>query len=284
MFRKLSIALIELLIIIYIKIFKIMSTKKDKQTNGTQKPIKQLMASQIGCEFMPQGNRAISNSHVNKLKRSIQDYGILKGIVLIKTNMFGVGATNIERFYIADGQHLYTAASTLGRLHELPVHVIEKSFKEVSEIVELVAKLNSTQSNWKLINFIGAYAGSGNVHYGTLLQKTGQYKLSPITCAVIFGGTTHTTAAKRIKEGTWKTIINMERANEIASYLEDIIPTFELSTYGRTLELFTFYFGQWYAPNIYDHVKFKKYLQKNILILKEGNQQHIESLINSFTL
>jgi len=227
---------------------------------------------------MPQGNRDLSSSRIEKLKHSINEYGILRDVIVINTDVFG-GKT--KRYYIVDGQHLYMACSALGFLDDLEFKVCKKKFKSISEIVDFVSTLNTTQTPWKLTNYIDAYA-STNLHldYNKLIQKRIRYNLSYTLLAMIYGGTSNSAASNMLKRGKFK-FVDEAKGDEVTKIIQDIVLIIGRSN-SMTLNRFTIAFYNWYNSVHYDHEKFLSFIKDNVDKLLVLSPEGIEELLKKF--
>lgn len=221
--------------------------------------MKQVMfANEVTVNFMPIGNRAIDYKKVNNIKMSMQEYGIVTGITLIQTSLF----TGKNAYYGVDGQHRYEAARALNRLNELPVYIVPKKFKTIKDIVQFVARLNSTQTPWHLLNYINAYASIGNKHYVKLLEKVNLFGLGCSILGIIYGGANTTVSARMIKDGSF-VIIDEAKGDTIANILQDLIPIIG-KVNASIINAFSVAFYEWYSSiKKYNHKKFMQFLNKN---------------------
>lgn len=109
-------------------------------------------------------NRLIDQSHVAKLERSIQKYGLLVPILCDKND------------YIVDGQHRFIACMRSG--HELTVQV--RDSYDMKKIVEV----NSTSKRWTYLDYAHHYTTLGNPNYMHYLKCVEQYpKLGKLSVA-----------------------------------------------------------------------------------------------------
>lgn len=227
--------------------------------------------------FMPQGNRDLSSKQIQKLKHSINKYGILRDVILIKTSLFG----GKSKYYIIDGQHLFMAVESLNMLEDLEYKVCKYDFKSISEIVSFVATINSSQTPWKLQNYIEAYA-STNLHldYNKLIAKRIRYNLSFTLLAMVYGGLGQSAASNMLKEGKFK-FVDEEKGDKVVKILQDVILLIGRSN-SMTLNRFTTAFYNWYNAVNYDHKKFLKFIKKNIDRLLVLNPEGIELLLKEY--
>lgn len=95
----------------------------------------------------------------NELVKSMQQYGFLGCVLMIKTSKIH----NIEKLYCIDGAHRVLCAQFLNI--DITADIIDVNHLSTREIVDLVSKLNSTGVKWSITDYINAYAGVGMLDY-----------------------------------------------------------------------------------------------------------------------
>ena len=248
-------------------------------TTQTSKPVKQLMASQVQCEFLPCDNRPVNMKSVNQLRRNVQEYGIMKGIVLIRTALFSPDK-QLQRYFIADGQVLYIVCKKLNRLHQLPAMVIEKSFTSVQQIANFLSILNSSQKKWDFMNYINAYANAGNKDYQMLLDRITKYNSAPLATAMIYSNLLPDFCIKYIKNGSW-IFSDIEKADQFMPYLKEILDTVGYSTERRLCDLFSHTVFNWFNPDTYNHATFIVWLELNKSNLINASMDKVENMLST---
>lgn len=227
--------------------------------------------------FMPSGNRTIKPFVVAKLKRSIKDYGVIRSVVVVRVNLFGDG----NKYYIADGQHLFLACEALNMLSQLPIIVVNKKFDNIHELVEFIAVLNTTQSPWKLSDFVEAYASTHTYFsYNKLKAKKMEYSLPYALLAVIYMGTGRKQAADAVKNGNFR-VVNEPKSDLIAGYITDLIPLFG-RTNSTALSNLAYVMYEWIDASNYNHIKFKKYITLNLAAFSLATATEMKSLIVNY--
>lgn len=219
-------------------------------------------------KLMPTGNRNINPQHVEELKQEINRAGLLRDIIVVKTDLFGKTG-----YYIVDGQHLYMACIALDMLSELEYKLCKINFKTLPELVEYVASLNSKQKKWNLSNYIKCYSATNQmIDYNILVNKQITYNLGYQLTAMIYGGLTNVTSAQMIKAGKFK-IVDSKKGDEIAKYMQDIKLNIIGSANSSVLRQFIKTFYHWYNAVDYNHEDFMNYLKNNIdkLMLAKRN-------------
>jgi hypothetical protein len=91
-------------------------------------------------------NRKIKESHANGIRDSLLTYGLIKPPVLV------VLKYDNDKKAIGDGQHTLTALYSLMKSNDLvEVSVIKCNTKR--DVIDLIAKLNTTGKGWVLDDF-----------------------------------------------------------------------------------------------------------------------------------
>jgi hypothetical protein len=111
-------------------------------------------------EFMT-ANRSINRTHVNKLKKSLAEYGFLSSQPITVTHDMKV----------LDGQHRFIACKEMG----IP---IKYEIVDLKKMDNILVDLNNTQKKWNVSDYVVYYSQQGNSHYTRLLQLSGEYNIS----------------------------------------------------------------------------------------------------------
>lgn len=113
-------------------------------------------------------NRGIKIATVKKIEQSIKDFGIIPGRPVLVD----------ESFNIVDGQHRFEAMKNLG----IPVNyeVIK------GDVISKTMALNSSQSQWLLIDYIKSYAAQNVDCYRKFLKFEEKYKFGVTASMYIF--------------------------------------------------------------------------------------------------
>ena len=113
-------------------------------------------------------NRAIKPSTVKKLEQSFRDFGVIPGRPILVDTFFN----------IIDGQHRFVALKNL----ELPI-----TYEVITgNVIAKTMTLNSSQSQWKLIDYIKSYADQNVDCYRRLLKFEEKYKFGVSASIKIF--------------------------------------------------------------------------------------------------
>jgi hypothetical protein len=158
-------------------------------------------------------NREVAASQANKIAKSMLKMGNLRAIVVVKLKY----KSKTSKYYILDGQHLYTALLSL-KVTEIPV--VEISVDSVPSLVEKIAMLNSSSKSWQLKDYVIAWS---NIHedYVTLLNLQKTYDLEFSMISAICTGVDMKSGipgSQTIKSGKFR-IKNLEQSTR---KLEDI--------------------------------------------------------------
>jgi hypothetical protein len=131
-------------------------------------------------------NREMSESHIKKIKESIDKYGYVMSNPIIVD----------KEYNVIDGQHRFIACKEL----DLPIvyEVEEKG-------TDLIITLNTTQRRWQLSDYINYYANKyGNANYLRLKKLSERHHLQPNTILILLHGTSGENVAKQVKKGNLK--------------------------------------------------------------------------------
>lgn len=116
----------------------------------TREEVRELLKSENLLPF----NRNIMKNHSDKIKDSIIDYGIIKNPVI------GILKYNKNKKAIIDGQHTLTALYSLMKPKSL-VDVVVVNCDSKRNVIDLIAKLNTTSKGWILNDFLNAWLNFG---------------------------------------------------------------------------------------------------------------------------
>jgi hypothetical protein len=160
-------------------------------------------------------NREVKMNHVTSLLNSMNEFGILRLPVIIRTNVFGK-----LKDYIIDAQHMVSA---LIKADQKTIQCIVVEENDIHKIIKTMAVLNNTASIWKLDDYVNAFAHMpGKEAYKFLkihhLSTGFNYSVS----AKILSGT-----ETNIKKGTFK--INCSDADDITSKVIEISSIFNIN-------------------------------------------------------
>lgn len=109
-----------------------------------------------------EGNRGVTRSRAQKIKKSIQKVGYITSPILVN-----------EKMEIIDGQGRFEALKDLG----LPIEYIQQENLGIRECVAM----NVIQSNWNLKDYILSYAEKGVQSYIYIKNIMDKYKIDNIS-------------------------------------------------------------------------------------------------------
>lgn len=164
-------------------------------------------------KFLP-FNRGLNHKQVTKLSNSIENYGILRAPVIVKTKAI---TGNVE-FYVVDGQHLVTSLHKSGN-KSVQCFLFESD--NLSEIVNIMSVLNNVVHKWKLEDYVNAYSSLGKESYKilkSLMYKTG---FAVSLCGQILGD------REKIRLGTFTAY--RKDADVVTKYIVDVSNTLNSS-------------------------------------------------------
>ena len=206
------------------------------------------------------GNRDINKSHVNSLKESMREHGVLSAVTVMKTG---------ESYVLLDGHHRWKAAKTLGySIHAIVVN------KESS--VAVVA-LNNVQKNWSLTDYAKYYSTSGDKEtreaYQEIISYHNETGLNYSCLTYVLGKQ----PIKQFKEGTFR-VNRPAFAKALFSYLDDIEEYVSFAKHAR----FVLGFVHLAASPIYDHTRMMSKLKQkhNLVIEQKGNPSSYGKMMN----
>lgn len=198
-------------------------------------------------------NREIMPKQVTKLAESIDKMGIIRPVVVC-TIAFITGKLTT---YILDGQHLYLACIR----NKMDIPYIEIEVKDMQDLIEKIALLNSSSKSWTTQDYILAWS-TLYPDYKKLMHYTNIYPLEArIICGILMGNSTQDGggATRAVKSGTFK-IKNEKFGATFLQYLTDIHSTLNISNNKVRRELTQcFYLYYTKIMSIYLHDDFIKF-------------------------
>lgn len=130
--------------------------------------LKKLLEEKNLLEF----NRDIQPRHVEKMRNSVIDCGVLRLPVI-----GDVSAFDSRGKVIVDGQHLCKALVTSPTGQYSRISVILKVYKSKRQLIDDISKLNNTQKSWNDENYLEAWFKYGKTNYGHYTQYQKLYDL-----------------------------------------------------------------------------------------------------------
>lgn len=151
----------------------------------------------ILLEFLTGINRPVKTAHVSKMGASVtQLLANLRDVVVVKIGF---------RYYLADGQNLYTFLSSVF----LPIRFKLIEAKNKVEALQIIARLNSSSKNWTVVDFVNAWCNF-NPSFKLLKGFQERYQLTYLTIASLLAGVSSTQVKKRIEDGTFEPLTQVQ--------------------------------------------------------------------------
>ena len=161
------------------------------------------------------GNRDINKSHVNSLKESMKEHGVLSAVTVMKTG---------KSYTLLDGHHRWQAAKSLG--YSVPAIVVGKDSS-----VAVVA-MNNVQKNWTLRDYTKYYSTSGDREtreaYQELISYHNETGLNYSCLTWVLGRQ----PVKKFKEGNFRPT-KLVFAKAFFAYLKDIEEYVPFTTHSK---------------------------------------------------
>jgi hypothetical protein len=152
-------------------------------------------------------NREVNKSHVNNLKESIQEHGLLQEIIVN------------ENYQIVDGQNRFVALQELG----LDIEAIVKPGTDEDSVITT----NVVRKGWSLTDYIYHYASKGNADYVRLVQllEENDTRIGTNTLVEMYGKGAY--KPTRMRNGEYKIDIEKgKRLTEIVVAIEPYVPMY----------------------------------------------------------
>lgn len=146
------------------------------------------------------GNRDINQKHVDELKNSMENIGILDIPILVN-----------EKFEVIDGQHRLEAIKQLGGA--VPYTV--KRGLGLKECVDM----NNDQRPWDTATYIASKAKLGRPQYVTLKHMIDEYP--DISTSAVIRAFSKETNARRLRDGEFK-LADIEEGHKLLSIVRTI--------------------------------------------------------------
>ena len=156
------------------------------------------------------GNRIVDNNHVNRLKNSIIQNGMLINPIIVN-----------RRMEVIDGQHRLAAAKLA---KSFIYFIVAKNYT-----LEDVQTLNANQKKWAFNDYLESYAQLGLEDYKQLMdfQKRFPFLTATALLSVASGKRSHNgkNGKTSFKDGNWK-FGDVKKAEEVANKILDFEPYF----------------------------------------------------------
>lgn len=188
-------------------------------------------------------DRKLINAQVDKILRSVFEYGILRLMVVLETKAIN-GALE---YYTIDGKHLKYCLMKAGKTE---TKCIIFPCEDLDKIVKAMATLNNVQASWTSQDYVMAFREMKKTDYNALyLYHLANGFTYPI-CARILG------QADAIKKGNFK-VVNKD-AEELTNCLLDVTNLLGTSSAKFMLAYITFFRSA--MKKNYNHKTFMKKL------------------------
>ena len=142
------------------------------------------------------GNREVSESHVQKMYNLITENGFADTIKVVKID---------NKFYAVEGQHRIEAIKLHG-IKEVPCSVIDWLSGDFEEIQQYIIDLNAHNKSWSLYDYVKSWADKKNNNYIHLRNQMISYQktLSNGVVASCYDGISR--SHKNLKKGSFNYI------------------------------------------------------------------------------
>lgn len=153
-------------------------------------------------------NRKITKAHAMGILDSIDTYGVLRLPVMVKQKY------NDDRYAIADGQHTLTGLVTTMKKNSYQDCIIVEC-KNKKQVIDLIAKLNTTAKSWTNEDFLNAWLnfGADNEHYSKYELINNRQQQSGISLSKILD--IFAQSGDSFKKGNVKLVKNIQEAELI---------------------------------------------------------------------
>jgi len=158
-------------------------------------------------------NRNINSKHVQTMIKSIRKMGVIRPVVICKTNC----VEGVTKTYIVDGQHLATALER----EKLDIPYVEIDVENELDLVDKMAHMNNSSKSWQLMDYVNAYK-TLIPDYHKLFKWKNLYDIEPLMLACIaYGDTINITGmSKIIKSGEFS--ITNKKAEQMCKDFNDL--------------------------------------------------------------
>lgn len=196
--------------------------------------------------------RGIDNKHVSKIESSLETMGQLRPIICAKLPFI----EGNQKLWVIDGQHTLEA---LIRRNDVIAYILIE-IKDEKELVNKIAKLNTSSKSWGLYDFVHAWAYlENNIDYRHLLKAANVYDMSISAIACCYSRTDMHNS-EIIKNGDWKL---MDKANGdlLIDYVNEIFRYIPKSNRMVSRMFIEAYVKMYYSQkSTYNHASFMTYV------------------------
>jgi hypothetical protein len=178
-----------------------MKNKSPQQTKlDNQKTLSNILKAskitklKIGeLSFLKGVNREVNEKKVEKLKNKIISIGEFLGVFIVAKNPHGAG------YIVLDAQHRYSVFLCLPK--DMMINCIISQAKTMTEIVNVMKLLNSTNTPWNSENYINAFAGLNIASYKELKKAAIDKVLTSATLPMLLSKESRTVTRELIMDG-----------------------------------------------------------------------------------
>ena len=175
----------------------------------------EILKERQGLSYLAGINREITPGQVTKIATSCNRMGLIRPVVTAVISFISGKPTR----YILDGQHLFNALLRNG----MPIEYITIEVKDMRDLVEKIALLNSSSKSWTLANYLTPWSNVSN-EYKKLQHYYNIYDfdlglLTAILSSKIGDGGNIT---RMIKDGSFQVVDEQENV-KILDCLTDIL-------------------------------------------------------------
>lgn len=194
----------------------------------------------------------------SNLVDSINQYNFQVPVLLIKTDVI----TGTEELYVVDGQNRAVTAEYM----DVPFYAViddELKFNSKADLVQYVAKLNSTQVKWTAANYVHAYTYLGFPEYIKLNAYVQGSNHSLQTVATMLSGfRSRTHVPETIMKGTFECKLAKE-----FEYSKDV--SVKASKFGRLTSKMMLALHYVASLKTFDEAKFLREYKRNYQCVRE---------------
>ncbi len=201
-------------------------------------------------------NRPINPGQVTKLAQSLEAMGVVRPVVITEVDFIN----GKKAKYIIDGQHLFNALLRLG--WNIPYVTINVNSKQ--ELVETIAKLNSSSKSWSMQDYVTAWSSLNN-DFVKLNHYYQIYDMEISQIASILSGNNAATGGvinRKIKDGSFK-IVNEALNADILDHVTDMLKIVPRMNRWENKYAISEYVKFLRSAKKYNHKAFIEKLQKN---------------------
>jgi hypothetical protein len=210
--------------------------------------------SKIGFALLAGINRVIKPQHVTKIASCLLAMGMSIRPVVVARIKFLDG---IEKLYIIDGQHLYTACLRLNI--EIPYIMVDVADKQ--DLVEKIAMCNASSRSWTLNDYITAWS-SIKTDYSDLRDIITKYNVEPRLVVGCYMPTYGKSAATVIKKGEF-VIKDRKQGDLYLNQLTDCMSLFATQSLWDKERFVNASLKLMRTNRHYNHSKFMSFLKEN---------------------